>query len=63
MTGFYVFFTNIFVGKIDMFGGGLANIFVMLTLRGSVSVCAGGIFSDVAFPINKQFLVFGSTFI
>lgn len=63
MTGFYVFFTNIFIGKIHMFGGGLVNTFVMLTLRGSVSVFAGGIFSDVIFPINKQFLVFGVTFI
>ena len=63
MTGFYVFFTNTVVGKIHMFGGGLANIFVMLTLRGSVSLSAGGIFSDVIFPINKYILVFGFTFI
>ena len=50
---FLCFFTNIFVGKIHMFGGGLVNIFVMLTLRVSVSVSVGVIFSDVSFPINK----------
>ena len=63
MTGFYVFLTNKFIGKSYIFGGGLVNIFLVLTFRGSVPLITGGIYFDVIFPIVSLVLFFGFTFI